>query len=79
MQYEDEEGDKVLLTTDGDLTAAVYVARSAGWKVSVSLEDLIHVVIKIETNIQFAAFFLGGMHWISLCKEKLIEIPICYF
>ncbi|XP_020111705.1 CBS domain-containing protein CBSCBSPB3 [Ananas comosus] len=33
LLYEDEEGDKVLLTTDGDLTAAVYVARSAGWKV----------------------------------------------
>ncbi|XP_074316536.1 CBS domain-containing protein CBSCBSPB5-like [Silene latifolia] len=30
--YEDEDGDKVVLATDGDLTAAVDHARSAGWK-----------------------------------------------
>ncbi|KAK9668915.1 hypothetical protein RND81_13G095600 [Saponaria officinalis] len=30
--YEDEDGDKVVLTTDVDLIAAVDHARSAGWK-----------------------------------------------
>ncbi|WOL15063.1 CBS domain-containing protein CBSCBSPB3 [Canna indica] len=33
LLYEDDEGDKVLLITDGDLVAAVNHARSAGWKV----------------------------------------------
>ncbi|KAK4756354.1 hypothetical protein SAY87_006481 [Trapa incisa] len=33
LLYEDEEGDKVLLTTDADLVAAVGYARSAGMKV----------------------------------------------
>lgn len=31
--YEDDEGDKVLLTTDSDLSAAIEHARSAEWKV----------------------------------------------
>lgn len=30
--YEDDEGDKVLLSTDSDLVAAVNHARQAGWK-----------------------------------------------
>ncbi|KAK1258477.1 CBS domain-containing protein CBSCBSPB3 [Acorus gramineus] len=33
LLYEDDEGDKVLLSTDTDLVAAVNHARSAGWKV----------------------------------------------
>ncbi|URE38329.1 CBS domain-containing protein [Musa troglodytarum] len=33
LLYEDDEGDKVLLTTDSDLVGAVYHARFAGWKV----------------------------------------------
>ncbi|KAK6150779.1 hypothetical protein DH2020_015711 [Rehmannia glutinosa] len=33
LSYEDDEGDKVLLTTDGDLVGAVTHARSAGLKV----------------------------------------------
>ncbi|KAJ8765332.1 hypothetical protein K2173_012029 [Erythroxylum novogranatense] len=34
LLYEDDEGDKVLLATDGDLTGAVNHARSAGLKVT---------------------------------------------
>jgi len=33
MQYEDDEGDKVLLTTNSDLTSAVLYAKSSGLKV----------------------------------------------
>ncbi|KAL6503654.1 CBS domain-containing protein cbscbspb3 [Orobanche gracilis] len=33
LLYEDDEGDKVLLTTDGDLVGAVTLARSLGLKV----------------------------------------------
>lgn len=33
-QYDDDEGDRVVLTTDGDLSAAIQHARSAGWKVT---------------------------------------------
>lgn len=34
LQYEDDEGDKVLLATDSDLVAAVNYARLAGLKVN---------------------------------------------
>jgi hypothetical protein len=34
-QYDDDEGDRVVLTTDSDLTAAIEHAKSAGWKVTV--------------------------------------------
>ena len=37
LLYDDDEGDRVLLATDGDLVAAIEHARSAGWKVSFSL------------------------------------------
>ncbi|THU44663.1 hypothetical protein C4D60_Mb02t09740 [Musa balbisiana] len=33
VQYEDDEGDRVLLITDNDVVGAVNHARSAGWKV----------------------------------------------
>lgn len=33
VQYEDDEGDKVLLTTNSDLTGAVFCAKSSGLKV----------------------------------------------
>ncbi|VAH85891.1 unnamed protein product [Triticum turgidum subsp. durum] len=33
LLYDDDEGDRVLLATDGDLVAAIEHARSAGWKV----------------------------------------------
>lgn len=33
LQYEDDEGDKVLLTTDSDLVGAISHARSLGLKV----------------------------------------------
>ncbi|WOL04092.1 CBS domain-containing protein CBSCBSPB3 [Canna indica] len=33
LLYEDDEGDKVLLTSDNDVVGAVNQARSAGWKV----------------------------------------------
>lgn len=36
-QYEDDEGDKVLLTTDGDLANAVSGARAAGLKVRMTV------------------------------------------
>jgi hypothetical protein len=34
MQYEDDEGDRVLLTTDADLAGAVLHAKSSGLKVT---------------------------------------------
>lgn len=37
MQYEDDEGDKVLLATDGDLIGAINHARTTGLKVVFSL------------------------------------------
>uniref|UniRef100_A0A453GEX4 PB1 domain-containing protein n=2 Tax=Aegilops tauschii TaxID=37682 RepID=A0A453GEX4_AEGTS len=33
LLYDDDEGDRVLLATDGDLIAAIEHARSARWKV----------------------------------------------
>ncbi|XP_078434928.1 CBS / octicosapeptide/Phox/Bemp1 (PB1) domains-containing protein [Wolffia australiana] len=33
LLYEDDEGDKVLISTDGDLADAIAHARAAGWKV----------------------------------------------
>ncbi|KAL6853939.1 hypothetical protein ACP4OV_019968 [Aristida adscensionis] len=33
LLYEDDEGDRVLLTSDSDLSAAIQHAKSAGWKV----------------------------------------------
>ncbi|GJM91820.1 hypothetical protein PR202_ga08236 [Eleusine coracana subsp. coracana] len=33
LLYDDEDGDRVVLTNDGDLTAAIQHAKSAGWKV----------------------------------------------
>uniref|UniRef100_A0A0A9C533 CBS domain-containing protein n=1 Tax=Arundo donax TaxID=35708 RepID=A0A0A9C533_ARUDO len=33
LLYDDDEGDRVLLTTDSDLNAAIEHAKSAGWKV----------------------------------------------
>ncbi|KAF0893622.1 hypothetical protein E2562_028036 [Oryza meyeriana var. granulata] len=33
LLYDDDEGDRVVLTTDDDLSAAIQHARSAGWKV----------------------------------------------
>ncbi|KAG6516608.1 CBS domain-containing protein CBSCBSPB3-like isoform X1 [Zingiber officinale] len=33
LLYEDDEGDKVLLTSDSDVVTAINHARSAGWKV----------------------------------------------
>ncbi|CAM0147800.1 unnamed protein product [Urochloa decumbens] len=33
LLYDDDEGDRVVLTTNGDLTAAIEHAKSAGWKV----------------------------------------------
>ena len=33
MQYDDDEGDRVLLTTDSDLAGAVLNAKSSGLKV----------------------------------------------
>ncbi|KAK3163079.1 hypothetical protein QOZ80_1BG0097360 [Eleusine coracana subsp. coracana] len=33
LLYDDEEGDRVVLSNDGDLTAAIQHAKSAGWKV----------------------------------------------
>lgn len=32
FQYEDEDGDKVILASDSDLAEAVDHARLAGWK-----------------------------------------------
>lgn len=37
QQYDDDEGDRVLLTSDSDLTAAIQHAKSAGWKVIIFL------------------------------------------
>lgn len=39
-QYNDDEGDRVILTTDSDLTAAIEHAKSAGWKVTVVIPFL---------------------------------------
>ncbi|XP_073007847.1 CBS domain-containing protein CBSCBSPB3-like isoform X2 [Typha latifolia] len=33
LLYEDDEGDRVVLTTDSDLTGAVFHAKTIGWKV----------------------------------------------
>uniref|UniRef100_A0A0D9VAL1 CBS domain-containing protein n=1 Tax=Leersia perrieri TaxID=77586 RepID=A0A0D9VAL1_9ORYZ len=33
LLYEDDEGDRVVLTTDSDLSSAIEHAKSAGWKV----------------------------------------------
>ncbi|KAL6616751.1 hypothetical protein ACP70R_039021 [Stipagrostis hirtigluma subsp. patula] len=33
LLYDDDEGDRVLLTSDSDLSAAIQHAKSAGWKV----------------------------------------------
>jgi hypothetical protein len=35
-QYDDDEGDRVVLANDSDLAAAIQHAKSAGWKVSIS-------------------------------------------
>lgn len=49
LQYEDDEGDKVLLTMDGDLASAVGHARSVGLKVTKDLlatyNLCVHIVI----------------------------------
>ena len=37
VQYEDDEGDRVLLMTDSDLASAVLYAKSSGLKVFISL------------------------------------------
>jgi uncharacterized LabA/DUF88 family protein len=37
-QYEDEDHDKVILSSDSDLTAAVDHARQIGWKVILSFQ-----------------------------------------
>ncbi|KAH6791351.1 CBS / octicosapeptide/Phox/Bemp1 domains-containing protein [Perilla frutescens var. frutescens] len=42
LSYEDDEGDKVLLTADGDLANAVSYARAAGLKVLKLQLDYIH-------------------------------------
>ncbi|KAF8646813.1 hypothetical protein HU200_065612 [Digitaria exilis] len=40
LLYSDDEGDRILLTSDSDLTAAIEHAKSAGWKVlRLHLED----------------------------------------
>jgi hypothetical protein len=36
LQYEDEDHDKVILSSDSDLIAAVDHARQIGWKVNVT-------------------------------------------
>lgn len=36
MEYEDNEGDKVLLSSDDDLVGAINHAKLTGWKVIVS-------------------------------------------
>jgi hypothetical protein len=33
-QYDDDEGDRVVLANDSDLAAAIQHAKSAGWKVN---------------------------------------------
>lgn len=37
FQYEDDEGDKIIIATNNDLAAAVSYARSAGLKVKMSV------------------------------------------
>ncbi|KAI9102345.1 hypothetical protein K1719_023547 [Acacia pycnantha] len=37
IMYEDDEGDKILLETDGDFVAAVNYARSIGVKVNMCM------------------------------------------
>jgi len=53
LLYEDDDGDKVLLTTDGDLVGAVSYARSAGLKVlrlHVEHQDSSEVMTKPESD-----------------------------
>ncbi|CAI9766465.1 unnamed protein product [Fraxinus pennsylvanica] len=53
LLYEDDDGDKVLLTTDGDLVGAVSYARSAGLKVlrlHVEYQDSSEVMTKPEAD-----------------------------
>lgn len=44
MQYEDEDNDKVILASDGDLVAAVEHAKSIDWKVTLKNTYIIHFV-----------------------------------
>lgn len=73
MQYEDEDGDKVVLATDSDLAAAVDHARLSGWKVM--LTSLSHLSISfpriwvIKTSGIFLARILLGIH-----PDFLLEI-----
>lgn len=49
-QYEDDEGDKVVLATDGDLSGAVNHARSIGLKV-------VNLVIVVNFHVRFLVLF----------------------
>lgn len=56
MQYEDDEGDRVLMDTDNDLIGAVNHARLTGWKVILSSAFLFKLgsreVLKYQTTLR---------------------------
>lgn len=51
LQYEDDEGDRVLLTADGDLVSAVGHARSLGLKVSTSAYYSLSFYVKLPEHL----------------------------
>lgn len=74
-QYEDDEGDRVLLSTDADLSGAVNHARISGWKVFYFLYILIY-----GDMFTFFIYFLlicGRDHWppSALPSPSLLLLP----
>ncbi|GAA0148494.1 kinase modulator [Lithospermum erythrorhizon] len=65
LLYEDDEGDKVLLTTDGDLIAAVSHARSIGKKVLKLHLDYEDSSEKEQTKAPVETATVGKEGWLS--------------
>ncbi|KAG9152194.1 hypothetical protein Leryth_016381 [Lithospermum erythrorhizon] len=65
LLYEDDEGDKVLLTTDGDLIAAVSHARSIGQKVLKLHLDYEDSSEKEQTKPPVETATVGKEGWLS--------------
>ncbi|MQL87976.1 hypothetical protein Taro_020524 [Colocasia esculenta] len=64
LMYEDDEGDRVLLSTDSDLTDAVSHARVAGWKVL--RLHLYHSSVKERTPPPADVSSIQKSGWVSL-------------
>ena len=71
MQYEDDEGDRVLMDTDNDLIGAVNHARLAGWKVIFSSAFLsklrLREVLKYQMTLRHNPEEVGlSPKWLNL-------------